>query len=110
MSTSDLSSDPNASTFSLPSNLNDLESSPYNLLPYPSNFDEDGDESSRAESFTNLLIDISNENKKLKRFKNTKEVNTLWFIEGGENIEEKFALFEESAGRVRVQALYTLVR
>ena len=36
--------------FPIPSSLQELESPPYNLLPYPHDFDDD-DEAARAESF-----------------------------------------------------------
>ena len=43
-----------SSKFPIPSSLQDLERAPYNLLPYPDDF-EDDDEASRADSFDSLV-------------------------------------------------------
>ena len=41
--------------FSVPTTLGDLEEDPYNLLPYPADFDEDADDMSRAAAFDELV-------------------------------------------------------
>ena len=43
-----------STTFPIPSSLQDLERAPYNLLPYPTDFDDD-DGVARAESFDRLV-------------------------------------------------------
>ena len=82
-------------TFPIPPSFTSLESAPYNLLPYPLDFNDD-DETCRAESFDRLITIVENGNRSLNC--------------GG------YALFEEEdEGDVwcdgeRVQSLYTLVR
>ena len=41
--------------FAVPAALGDFEEEPYNLLPYPGDFDEDGDEACRAAAFSALV-------------------------------------------------------
>ena len=84
-----------ASSFPIPSSLQDLEREPYNLLPYPHDFDDD-DEAARADSFGRLVELIDQGNQLL--------------------LSEGILLFQTYEGQVpwlqtdRVQALYTLVR
>jgi hypothetical protein len=82
-------------SFPIPASLQDLEREPYNLLPYPHDFDDD-DEAARAESFTKLVSFVEDGNSILARggiaLFHTEEDEEPW-------------LHEE-----RVQALYTLVR
>lgn len=80
--------------FPIPSSFTSLESPPYNLLPYPLDFNDD-DEACRSESFDRLLSLVERGNRTLNC--------------GG------YSVFEEEDGEVwcdgeRVQALYTLVR
>ena len=96
--------------FQVPSILSDFESAPYNLQPYPSSFLVDGSPAERAASFDDLLSVLEADNKALKRVKRGEEVKEMWLLNGGEDKEEKFAVYEDSEGRNRVQALYTLVR
>ena len=50
------------SAFPIPASLQDLEREPYNLLPYPDDFNDD-DEAARADSFSQLvtLLDRGNQ-------------------------------------------------
>jgi len=81
--------------FPIPSSLTDLESAPYDLLPYPADFDDD-DEAARANSFDELVTRIWNGNAVLA------------------NAASGMDLFNNNCGgwcnEERVQALYTLVR
>ena len=83
------------SSFPIPSSLQDLEREPYNLLPYPHDFDDD-DEAARADSFGHLVDLIDQGNQLL--------------------LSEGILLFQTYEGQVpwlqtdRMQALYTLVR
>ena len=89
--------------FPIPTSLQDLESSPYHLLPYPANFD-DVDEAARADSFDALVELVERGNRTL--------------INGGMVLFEEEEGGEEGEGggydpwmdTERVQALYTLVR
>ena len=81
-----------ASSFSIPSSLQDLERSPLNLLPYPENFD-DSNEASRADSFQSLVQQVLQQGNRCLQ-------NIAVFYN-----EEEVWLDEE-----RLQALYTLVR
>jgi condensin complex subunit 1 len=82
--------------FPIPSALHDLERAPYNLLPYPEDFDDD-DEAARAESFDALVIKIETSNR-------TVVSSTMVLFESEEEDEEAWNDEE------RMQALYTLVR
>ena len=52
------------SAFPIPSSLQDLEREPYNLLPYPHDFDDD-DEAVRADSFSRLVEIVEQGNRSL---------------------------------------------
>lgn len=83
------------SRFPIPSSLQDLEREPYNLLPYPHDFDDD-DEAARADSFSALVDHIEQGNQVL--------------------LSEGITLFQSYEGQTswldneRIQAMYTLVR
>jgi hypothetical protein len=83
-----------AQAFPVPPSFTSLESSPYNLLPYPVDFNDD-DESCRAESFDRLISVIEAGNRSLNC--------------GGLDLFEEEECDEWNDGE-RVQALYTLVR
>jgi condensin complex subunit 1 len=83
------------STFPIPASLQDLEREPYNLLPYPQDFDDD-DEASRADSFQNLVDLIERGNRTL--------------MTGGLSLFESYEEQEPWMDGDRVQAMYTLVR
>jgi condensin complex subunit 1 len=84
-----------AATFPIPASLQDLERAPYNLLPYPENFDDD-DEGARADSFDSLVDVLESGNRIL--------------------VNSTLALFQLEEGEdpwndgERIQAMYTLVR
>lgn len=84
--------------FPVPSTFQDLEREPYNLLPYPDDFD-DNDEDARADSFNALVQKIEHGNRYLTiQYDQQKDADS----EEGE--EEDW--IEEG----RLQAMYTLVR
>ena len=87
-----------ASSFPIPSSLQDLERSPYNLLPYPVGF-EDDDEATRADSFDYLVRLVERGNKTL----NNGGIALFETPDG----EEGFTEWNDDE---RIQALYTLVR
>ncbi len=86
------------STFPIPSSIQDLERSPYNLLPYPNGFADD-DEATRAASFSELVSLIEDSNRILKNG----DIALFETPDGEEG-------FEEWNDEERMQALYTLVR
>ena len=81
--------------FVIPASLPDLEREPYNLFPYPNDFQDD-DEAIRAESFAELVRFVERGNRTLN--------------------SASFNLFDDDDDedpwleKARVQALYTLVR
>lgn len=89
----------NAAKFPIPSSLQELESSPYNLLPYPSNF-EDDDEATRAESFNTLIRLLEAGNRTLLSA-------GLGLFDVEDEEEEDYDVWNDNE---RIQALYTLVR
>jgi condensin complex subunit 1 len=86
------------SRFPIPNTLHDLERSPYNLLPYPVEFN-DMDEASRADSFEELLNKLDEGNKLLA------SGGILLF--GDQDTDDGFNEWNDDE---RLQALYTLVR
>lgn len=86
---------PSESSFPIPSSLQDLERAPYNLLPYPHDF-EDDDEAARADSFDALVVVVEQGNRTL--------------------VSGSIVLFEDEEDEdpwmdeERIQTLYTLVR
>jgi condensin complex subunit 1 len=90
-----MSSKPPSSSFPIPSSLQDLERAPYNLIPYPHDF-EDDDEAARADSFDALVTLVEQGNRTL--------------------VNGSLVLFQDEEGddpwndQERIQALYTLVR
>ena len=85
-----------AKSFRIPSALHDLERAPYNLLPYPEDF-EDDDEAARAESFDVLVLSIETSNRTLAN-------SSIALFESDSEGEEAWN------NEDRMQALYTLVR
>jgi len=82
----------------IPSSFQDLERSPYDLLPYPIGF-EDDDEATRSNSFDQLVLIIERGNRSLNS-------DRLALFENPEGEQE----FTEWNDEERIQALYTLVR
>lgn len=89
----------NKPTFPIPASLQELESAPYNLLPYPADFDDD-DEAARAESFSKLIRLLESGNRTLLS-------SGLGLFEVEDEDEEDYDVWNDSD---RIQALYTLVR
>jgi hypothetical protein len=84
------------SSFPIPASLHDLERDPYNLLPYPFDFNDE-DEAARADSFLELVHQVEQGNRTLSAggialFESIQDQDDAWMDED------------------RVQALYTLVR
>jgi len=94
------SSDASSKTinFPIPTSLQELERSPYNLQPYPHDF-EDDDEATRAESFDKLVQLVERGNRTLA----SGGMSLFETPEGEEGLED---WMDDD----RVQALYTLVR
>lgn len=83
--------------FPIPSSLHDLERAPYNLLPYPFDFNDE-DEAARADSFLELVHQLEQGNRTLSS-------GGVSLFESADEEEG-----EEWMDEDRVQALYTLVR
>jgi hypothetical protein len=83
------------SRFPIPSSFQDLEREPYNLLPYPNDFDDD-DEAARADSFMQLVALLERGNQAL--------------ISGGVYLFQQEEGYDPWMDGERVQAMYTLVR
>ena len=90
-----------ASPFPIPASLQDLEREPYNLLPYPNDF-EDDDEAARADSFTALVGLIERGNRSLE----TGGSSLFSSVSQDDDLVDNENWMDED----RVQALYTLVR
>ena len=84
-----------SATFPVPASLQDLERPPYNLLPYPENFNDD-DEVARADSFDSLVDIIEGGNRIL-----TNSTHVLFHTEEGD---------DPWNDNERIQAMYTVVR
>jgi hypothetical protein len=85
-----------SSTFPIPASLQDLEREPYNLLPYPNDFDDD-DEAARADSFSQLVTLLERGNQAL--------------VSGGLYLfQQDDDGYDPWMDHERIQALYTLVR
>ena len=92
-------------SFPIPTSLQELESEPYNLLPYPSDFD-DIDEAARADSFDALVALLERGNRTL--------INGGMVLfeeeEEGDDGQDNEGGYDPWMDQERVQALYTLVR
>ena len=84
--------------FPIPASLHDLERDPYNLLPYPYDFDDE-DEAARADSFSALVDGLEDGNHKLSTY-------GISLFEHDDEYSDQEPWLDED----RVQALYTLVR
>lgn len=93
------------STFPIPSSLSELEGAPYNLHPYPPDFDDD-DEAARAESFGRLIRLLENGNRTLL----SSSMGLFESIGGGDGEDDEEEDYDVWNDTERVQALYTLVR
>jgi condensin complex subunit 1 len=95
------------SRFPIPSSLQDLEREPYNLLPYPDDFD-DTDEAARADSFQALVCLLEQGNTTLSNSNSSSSagLDPSLFNDDPESLDNESLWMNED----RVQALYTLVR
>ena len=82
-----------ATPFAIPSSLQHLEHDPYNLDPYPDDFN-DHNEETRTESFERLILRVNEGNRWLRA--------DVWDEE--EDDEDQWM------DQARLQILYTLVR
>lgn len=85
------------SSFPIPASLHDLERDPYNLLPYPFDFNDE-DEAARADSFLELVHQLEQGNRTLS-------AGGIALFEPSNDEEDDTWMDED-----RVQAFYTLVR
>ena len=85
------------SRFPIPVSLQDLEREPYNLQPYPHDFNDD-DEAARAESFLGLVGELENQNQVLS--------NADMGLFSPRREDGEIDWMDED----RMQSLYTLVR
>jgi hypothetical protein len=89
------------SAFPIPASLQDLEREPYNLSPYPQDFDDD-DEAARADSFGRLVEIVEQGNQAL--------------MSGGLALFQQQQQYDYDGQDEpwlqddRIQAIYTLVR
>ena len=91
------------SRFPIPASLQDLEREPYNLLPYPNDFDDD-DEAARADSFSQLVTLLERGNQTLLSgglYLFQQQQNETGDDDGG---------YDPWMDGERIQAMYTLVR
>lgn len=93
----------------IPSSLQDLEREPYNLEPYPNDFDEHGDEASRADSFKSLVESLQQGNRNLRAARGSAFATTD-SSQQQESQEDEDDDEDPWMDRERVQNLYTLVR
>jgi condensin complex subunit 1 len=95
------------SRFPIPSSLQDLEREPYNLLPYPDDFD-DTDEAARADSFQALVNLLEQGNTTLSNSNSCSSsgLDPSLFNDDPESLDNASLWMNED----RIQALYTLVR
>jgi len=92
----------NVSTFPIPASLHDLERAPYDLLPYPLDFDDE-DEAARADSFSALVHGLEQGNRTLSS-------GGLSLFDSVEDSDDDQNEEERWMDEDRVQAMYTLVR
>ena len=98
---------PAVATFPIPASLQELEGTPYHLLPYPHDFDDE-DEAARAASFGRLLRRLEDGNRVLARSgMDLFEAADDGADEGDGRDDGDAARWDDGARR---QALYTLVR
>jgi hypothetical protein len=99
-------------SFPIPSSLQDLEREPYNLEPYPRDFDDRGDEASRADSFQSLVQSLQQGNRNLRAAGGAAFTYQQEQESQSQNNHDNEVDDEDDAwmDRERVQNLYTLVR
>lgn len=104
------------SRFPIPVSIHDLEREPYNLLPYPNDFEDDNDDETRNSSFQKLVQCIEQGNRCLNGTGKSdgNMMNLFMPTSNDDDDDDKDADFEGEdepwMDEVRIQALYTLVR
>jgi hypothetical protein len=96
------------SRFPIPVSIHDLEREPYNLLPYPNDFEDDNDDETRTHSFQKLVQYIEQGNRCLSG--NHDGLLQMNLFLPSTNDEEDIGEEEPWMDESRIQALYTLVR
>jgi hypothetical protein len=91
------------SRFPIPASLQDLERDPYNLLPYPNDFDDD-DEAARADSFSQLVTLLERGNQTLL------SGGLYLFQQLQQDTDGDDCGYDPWMDGERIQAMYTLVR
>jgi hypothetical protein len=98
-----------SSRFPIPLSLHDLEREPYNLLPYPVDFEDDHDETVRSNSFSKLVVYIEQGNRYLNNA-NDDVSSMMLFPSAADTHDDDEDQEEPWMDDARIQALYTLVR
>eukprot|EP00536_Pseudo-nitzschia_multiseries_P014524 jgi/Psemu1/298752/fgenesh1_pm.719_\ len=94
---------PEETRFPIPASLQDLEREPYNLLPYPTDFDDDN-EAARADSFCRLVAFIEQGNQTLLND------GLDLFQTNPSSHPSVHEIYDPWMNGERIQSLYTLVR
>jgi hypothetical protein len=95
------------SRFPIPQSLHDLEHEPYNLLPYPLDFEDDHhNEEVRMNSFDKLVQYIEQGNRYLTVNTGSNDMMKNLFQAIDEDGDDQDPWMDDA----RIQALYTLVR
>jgi hypothetical protein len=105
------------SRFPIPVSIHDLEREPYNLLPYPNDFEDDNDEEIRMQSFQKLVHYIEQGNRYLHGNRDGMQQHTMMnlFVPASnekvnDDMDDDDDDDEPWMDETRMQALYTLVR
>ena len=106
------------SRFPIPVSIHDLEREPYNLLPYPNDFEDDNDDETRNYSFQKLIQCIEQGNRCLNgngtsagKSDGHMMMNLFMPTPNDDSTDADFEGEDEPwMDEVRIQALYTLVR
>ena len=101
--------------FPIPVSIHDLEREPYNLLPYPNDFEDDNDEETRIQSFQKLVQCIEQGNRCLNGHGSDGTLMMNLFLPSNNNDDDDDdddldGEEEPWMDETRIQALYTLVR
>jgi hypothetical protein len=96
---------PSPEDFVIPAVLRDLEGDPYNLQPYPNDFD-DADDVARTESFQRLVDAVRGKNNLLTGGAYPDDIAEDDEDDSGEDDD----VVDRWLDRSHIQALYTLVR
>jgi hypothetical protein len=98
-----------AEDFVIPAVLRDLEGDPYNLQPYPNDFD-DADDVARTESFQRLVDAVRGKNNLLSCGAYPDDIEDDEDDSGEDEQADGDDVVDRWLDRSHIQALYTLVR